>query len=479
MKKYYFIGISGTAMGSVAGAMSELGFTVTGSDENVYPPMSTYLQESGIRYYEKFSENNIAAEKPDVVVVGNSVSRGNPELEYALDERLQLVSMPEVVRDHLIARHTSVVIAGTHGKTTTTSLAAWLLQQGEKAPGFLVGGIERNFGRGCRPVPEIRRGRSDAWFVTEGDEYDTAFFDKRSKFLLYRPDIAVINNLEFDHADIFASLDDIRRSFRLFARLVPRTGRIFVGFDEPDARAVAEQGLAPVETFGLHPEASWYAADVRTANGQTSFVLWHGAERIGDFSMQLVGDHNVKNAVAALCVGLSAGIAPEQLQQGLASFAPPKRRMEELYDDGSVTLIDDFAHHPTAIAATLDAVAKKYPRRRIVACFEPRSNSTTRNIFQRELAESFDAADVVVIGAVNRPDRYAPDELLDVQRLADDLVARGKQIMTVPVQPQPLWAHSVVEYVQAHRAPGDVIVLMSNGSFGNLRELLSNVLKQR
>ncbi len=468
-------------MGSVAGAISELGYTVIGSDENVYPPMSTYLEENNIRYYEKFSEDNIAREQPDIVVVGNSVSRKNPELEYALDARMQLVSMPEIVRGHLIARHTSVVIAGTHGKTTTTSLTAWLFEQGGLHPGFLVGGIERNFGRGCRPVPEVVRGSANAFFITEGDEYDTAFFDKRSKFLLYRPDVAVINNLEFDHADIFSSLEEIRRSFRLFVRLVPRNGKIFVAFGEPDARFVADEGFAPVETFGLHPDAMWYADDIRTTGAGTSFVLVHHANRLGEFSMQLVGDHNVKNAVAALCVGLHAGISVEQLQQGLASFSPPKRRMEELYNSSGITLIDDFAHHPTAIAATLEAVAKKYAGRRIIACFEPRSNSTTRNVFQQELKDSFEAADVVVMGAVNRPDRYKPEELLDVKRLSEDLALRGKKTMYVPVEDswQPLWAYRIVEYLRSVATAGDVVVVMSNGSFGNLRELLMDYLKQR
>lgn len=481
MKKYYFLGIGGTAMGSVAVAVGETGATVTGADEHVYAPMSDYLEQSGIQYYDGYDPVHIEREQPDVIVVGNAVSRGNVELEYALDKRMELMSMPDVVRQLLIARHTSIVVAGTHGKTTTTSLAAWLLEVGEKQPGFMIGGIAQNFGRGCRAVPASVRNTEDGIFVTEGDEYDTAFFDKRSKFLLYRPDIAIVNNIEFDHADIFASLEDIRRTFTLFVRLIPRSGLILVAYDEPDARSVAERGLAPIETFGIVPEALWHATDITTENGESWFTLFRERKEIGRFKMPLVGDHNVKNAVAALAAGLRVGVAVEKLQQGLASFEPPKRRMEVIYEAGGITVVDDFAHHPTAVKATLQAVRKKYPERRIIACFEPRSNSTTRNIFQQELKLSLAEADIVAVGVVNRPDRYKPEELLNVERLAEDLQLLGKKAMFVPQEQawQPLWSQIIVSYLQPQFEPGDVIVMMSNGSFGNLKPQLLAALKAR
>lgn len=481
MKKYYFLGIGGTAMGSVAVALRETGAEVTGADEQVYAPMSDYLAQSGIRYYDGYDPAHIEQEQPDVIVVGNAVSRGNVELEYALDKRMELVSMPDVIRRNLIAGHTSVVVAGTHGKTTTTSLVAWLLEAGGRQPGFMIGGIAQNFGRGCRAVPEAVRGSADAVFVSEGDEYDTAFFDKRSKFLLYRPDIAVVNNLEFDHADIFASLEDIRRTFTLFVRLVPRSGLVLVAYGESDARYVAERGLAAVETFGLEPGALWYAKDIETRDDGSLFTLMREEKEIGRFGIPLVGDHNVKNAVAALAVCLHLEVPVERLQEGLSRFTPPKRRMEVVYEEGGITVIDDFAHHPTAVASTLQAVKQKYPQGRIIACFEPRSNSTTRSIFQQEMKESLSVADVVALGVVNRPDRYRPEEQLNVQRLVEDLQLRGKKVMRVPQEQawQPLWSQMIVDYLRPLLQPGDVIVMMSNGSFGNLRQQLLRMLDMR
>lgn len=480
MKKYYFLGIGGTAMGAVAAAMSDMGMGIAGVDERIYAPMSDYLANSGIRYHEGYNVQHIKRERPDAIVVGNAISRGNVELEYALDHRIKLVAMPDVVREYLIGRHTSIVISGTHGKTTTTSLAAWLLEAGGKQPGFLLGGIAQNFGRGCRAVPSVLRGSEQAFFVTEGDEYDTAFFDKRSKFLLYRPDIAVINNLEFDHADIFTSLNDIKRSFALFARLVPSNGLLLVAHGEADARDVAAKGLAPIETFGIETGAFWRAVDIDTEEGQTTFTLLQRECKIGRFSMPLAGLHNVKNAVVALAIGHRATIPVELLQQGLATFQAPKRRMEVLLNK-DVTVIDDFAHHPTAIAATLEAVERAYPGRRIIACFEPRSNSTTRNIFQQELVTCFDKAAIVVLGAVNRPERYEKNDILNVEKLTEALVQRGKNVMSIPIENTDVhWATRIVAYLCSHVQEKDVLVLMSNGNFGNLRqELLPALQLQR
>lgn len=467
MSSIYFIGIGGTAMASVAVALSHMGHAVTGSDVQLYPPMSTYLESHNIRYFNSFSAENLKSASPDLVVVGNAISRGNPDLEYALDQRMELISMPELVRRELIGHHTSIVVAGTHGKTTTTSLAAWLLEAGGLLPGFLIGGIPENFGDGCRPSGLSEPG----FFVTEGDEYDSAFFDKRSKFLLYRPDIAIINNVEFDHADIFDSLDDIKKSFRLLVNLVPSSGLLVVNADDPVAMEVAAKAFCRVETFGLNGNAEWTAADITSDANNTSFTVVRNGEAIGRVRVPLFGDYNVMNALAATAAAIRAGVSFESVTRGLGTFKRPKRRMEVVGEfAGGVTLIEDFAHHPTAIRLTLGAIAERYPDRRVVACFEPRSNTTSRNIFQRELAQCFSDAAVVVLGKVNRPERYAPEERLDAARLCRELEASGKRVFAAGSEDYPA---DIVRFIEAKRQAGDVVVLLSNGSFSGLKELLA------
>ena len=465
MSSIYFIGIGGTAMASVAVALSHMGHAVTGSDTQLYPPMSTYLESHNIRYFNSFSAENLKSASPDLVVVGNAISRGNPDLEYALDQRMELISMPELVRRELIARHTSIVVAGTHGKTTTTSLAAWLLEAGGLLPGFLIGGIPENFGDGCRPSGLTEPG----FFVTEGDEYDSAFFDKRSKFLHYRPDIAIINNVEFDHADIFDSLEDIEKSFRLLVNLVPSSGLLIVNADDPVAMKVAAKAFCRVETFGLKNNAEWTAEDITSDAETTSFTVVRNGEAIGRVRVPLFGDYNVMNALAATAAALRAGVSFESVTRGLGSFKRPKRRMELVGEFAGVTLIEDFAHHPTAIRLTLGAIAERYSGRRIVACFEPRSNTTSRNIFQRELAECFGDAAVVVLGKVNRPERYAPEERLDAALLCRELEAAGKRVFAAGGEDYPA---DIARFIETERQPGDVVVLLSNGSFSGLKEIL-------
>jgi UDP-N-acetylmuramate: L-alanyl-gamma-D-glutamyl-meso-diaminopimelate ligase len=473
MSSIYFIGIGGTAMASVAVALSHMGHAVTGSDTQLYPPMSTFLEEHNIRYCNGFSAQNLEGTSPDLVVVGNAVSRGNPDLEYALDRRMELISMPDLVRKELIARNTSIVVAGTHGKTSTTSLAAWLLEAGGLEPGFLIGGIPENFGVGCRPSGLVEQG----YFVTEGDEYDSAFFDKRSKFLLYRPDIAIVNNVEFDHADIFSSLDEIKRSFRLFVNLVPKSGLLLVNGDDPNSLEVSSKAFCRVERFSLAGNADWGASDIATEPEGTTFTLLRSGEALGRVFVPLFGGYNVMNTLAATAAAMHAGVGFDSIVRSLASFRRPKRRMELLgeFRDG-VTLMEDFAHHPTAIRVTLEAIAGMYPGRRILACFEPRSNTTSRNIFQNELSECFDAASVVVFGKVNRPERYAPEERLDTVRLCSDLVGRGKTVFAAGV-PGRDYPGDIVEFLGGEVRTGDVIVLLSNGSFSGLKELLTEKLK--
>ena len=473
MSSIYFIGIGGSAMASVAVALSHMGHAVTGSDTQLYPPMSTYLENHNIRYFNNFSAENLKSASPDLVVVGNAISRGNPDLEYALDQRMELVSMPELVRRELIGRHTSIVVAGTHGKTTTTSLAAWLLEAGGLLPGFLIGGIPENFGDGCRPSGLSEPG----FFVTEGDEYDSAFFDKRSKFLLYRPDIAIINNVEFDHADIFDSLAEIKKSFRLLVNLVPSSGLLIVNGDDPNSMEVAAKAFCRVETFGLNGNAEWTAADITSDADYTSFTIVHDGDAIGRVRVPLFGDYNVMNALAAAAAAIRAGVSFESVTRGLASFKRPKRRMELVGEfAGGLTLIEDFAHHPTAIRLTLGAIAERYAGRRIVACFEPRSNTTSRNIFQRELSECFSGAALVVLGKVNRPERYAPEERLDAALLCRELEARGKRVFAAGGDEYP---EDIVRFIETERQPGDVIVLLSNGSFSGLKERLAERFEKK
>ncbi len=478
MTKLYFIGIGGTAMGAVALACRQLGFEVCGSDANIYPPMSDFLRESGIPYYEGFNGENIIDAKPDMIVVGNSVSRGNPELECALDERMKLVSMPEIIRDYLIATNTSIVVSGTHGKTTTSSLTAWLLDSAGVNLGFLIGGIPGNYAQGCRPAPQLEHG----YFVSEGDEYDTAFFDKRSKFLLYKPSIAIVNNLEFDHADIFSSLDDIKKSFRLFAQLIPRNGLLLAANEDANVREIAAAAFSRVETFGLNEDAFWRATDIDYTETGTSFSLVKNGSVLTRFTTTLFGEHNLKNTIAAIAVALNIGISPETIQQGLNTYKLPKRRLETVGVWRGCTVIDDFAHHPTAIAETLKTLRQKYTDSRIVACFEPRSNTTTRNIFQRELPESFQNADILCFGALNRPERYGESERLNTELIAEMLRAEGKMVQIISPEEgkNPNWGNQIYSFLETNTKQNDVIVLLSNGDFGGLRALLKeDMLKQK
>jgi UDP-N-acetylmuramate: L-alanyl-gamma-D-glutamyl-meso-diaminopimelate ligase len=468
MSSIYFIGIGGTAMASTAVALSHAGHAITGSDTQLYPPMSTYLEDHNIRYCNGFSEHNLQSASPDIVVVGNAISRGNPELEYALENRLELVSMPDLVRRTLIADNTSIVVTGTHGKTTTTSLVAWLLEHGGLKPGFLVGGIPENFGIGCRASGR----ETEGFFVSEGDEYDTAFFDKRSKFLHYRPDIAVINNIEFDHADIFSSLDEILKSFRLFVNLIPRNGTLLVNGDDPVALGVASKAFCRVERFGMSEACEWRAVNIVPDRDSSSFDIIHCGKFEGNVRVPLFGNYNIMNTLAAVAAAVTAGLSFEAVSRGLPLFRRPKRRMEVTGTfERNITLLEDFAHHPTAVRVTLEAISQLYEGRRILTCFEPRSNTTTRNIFQKELSECFSPSSVVAFGKVHRPERYSPDERLDTGLLKKELEKQGKRVFMAD-QATEDYPMDIVRFIEENLEPGDVVVILSNGSFGNLKSLL-------
>jgi UDP-N-acetylmuramate: L-alanyl-gamma-D-glutamyl-meso-diaminopimelate ligase len=465
MKRIHLIGICGTAMATVAALLKSRGHDVRGSDQNVYPPMSDFLAAEGIRTFTGYSADNITPDV-DLVVVGNAISRGNPELEAVLERKVRYCSLPEIVREQFLWGARSVVVAGTHGKTTTTSLTGWLLTHGKLDPTILVGGIALNLGEAGSSY-RVGGGRE---FVIEGDEYDSAFFDKTAKFLKYLPDIAIINNIEFDHADIYATLDEVRLAFRRLVNLVPRNGLLLLGADSPDAAALVSAAVSPVETFGLAAEATWQAHDLLTRDGRTRFAVRRRGEPFGVFESPLLGVHNVRNALAAMAVGSFLGLGTTELAEGLRTFTGIKRRLETVGVARGVTILDDFAHHPTAVHETLSALRIGYPERRIWAVFEPRSASSCRRVFQDDFARAFGGADEVIVAAVFRSS-LPEAERLDAGRLVDDLRERGRSARHLPDNDE------IIGTILREHRHGDVVVLMSNGGFGGIHRKLLHALE--
>ena len=465
MRRVHFIGICGTAMATLAALMKHKGCEVRGSDRDVYPPMSDFLAREGLTVLDGFRPEHITGDL-DLVVVGNAVSRGNPELEEVLDRKIRYCSLPEAVREFFLWGARSIVVAGTHGKTTTAALTAWLLTHAGRDPSALIGGIVRNFGAEGASY----RAGGGREFVIEGDEYDSAFFDKTAKFLKYLPDIAVIGNIEFDHADIYADLDEVRLAFRRLVNLVPRAGLLLVGADSPDAAALERLARSRVETFGLRDEATWQAHAIAPTRLGTGFRVRRSGAPFGEFVLPLLGEHNVRNALAAIAVGAALEIDAVTLADGLRTFQGVKRRLEMVGTEGGVVVFDDFAHHPTAIAETLAAVRRANPSSRIWAVFEPRSASSCRRIFQRDFAGAFAEADEVVMAAVFRSS-LPPDERLSVEELVADLTAAGRRARSIPDVP------AIVETLRRECRPGDLVVLMSNGGFGGIHRLLLQALR--
>jgi UDP-N-acetylmuramate: L-alanyl-gamma-D-glutamyl-meso-diaminopimelate ligase len=461
MKRVHLIGVCGTAMATLAAMLKSRGFDVRGSDQNVYPPMSDFLAEQQITTLQGYKPEHITADL-DLVVVGNAISRGNPELEEVLDRKIRYCSLPEAVRDHFLWGARSVVIAGTHGKTTTTSLTGWLLTHGGADPSMLVGGIADNFGGSYR----VGGGRE---FVIEGDEYDSAFFDKTAKFLKYLPDIAVINNVEYDHADIYPDLESIRIAFRRFVNLIPRRGLLLVGADDAEARALAANARCKVETFGLTSGADWQAGELRVAAGSTTFNLRRGGEPAGTFEVPLLGAFNVRNALAAMAVGGAVGLSTDTMAAGLRAFKGVRRRMQLRGVARGVSVYDDFAHHPTAIAETLAGVRSAYPGRRIWAIFEPRSATSCRKIFQSEFVRAFAAADRILLPAIFRSS-LPEDQRLSAEQVVADLRAGGKDARYIPK------IDDIVATVAKEARGGDIVLVMSNGGFENIHEKLLTAL---
>ena len=453
MKRIHLIGICGTAMATLAAMLKSKGHDVRGSDHNVYPPMSDFLRQQDITILEGYSPDHITADL-DLVVVGNAISRRNTELEEVLDRKIRYCSLPEAVRDHFLWAARSVVITGTHGKTTTTSLAGWLLAHGGADPSVLIGGIAENFEGSYR----IGGGRD---FVIEGDEYDSAFFDKTAKFLKYLPDIAVVGNIEFDHADIYADLDEIRLAFRRFVNLIPRRGLLLLGADNADALALKDKALCRVETFGLSNDAEWQAHDITIASASTTFSVRRGGTPVGTFEVPLLGSYNVRNALAAIAVGAAVGLATDTMAEGLRKFRGVRRRLQHRGTAAGVAVYDDFAHHPTAIGETLDGVRSAFPDRRIWAIFEPRSATACRRIFQSEFARALSKADRVVVPAVFRS-TLPEAERLSPEALITDLQSNGVEARYIPQ------VDDIVTTVAREARDGDLVIVMSNGGFDDI-----------
>jgi UDP-N-acetylmuramate: L-alanyl-gamma-D-glutamyl-meso-diaminopimelate ligase len=466
MARYHFIGIAGTAMATLAAMLKERGHDVQGSDHGVYPPMSDFLERQKIRTFNGYQEAHITSDI-QTVIVGNAISRGNPELEAVLDRKVRYQSLPEVVRETFLWSSRSIVVAGTHGKTTTTALVGWFLAHAGHDPSVLVGGIAPNFDGGY----QLGSGRD---FVIEGDEYDSAFFDKTAKFLKYLPDLVVVTNLEYDHADIYADMEALRTAFRRLLTLVPRTGRVFVGVDSPEAVRLRHASPCPVETFGLAPEADWRAAEIEPNDNGLTFEVTLRGERLGHARSPLYGLHNVQNTLGAFAVGHAAGLTFEQMTKALEGFLGVKRRLEPRGVVGGVAVLDDFAHHPTAILETVRAVKLSYPDRRVWAVFEPRSATACRRVFQQDFVRAFadSGADEVVLASVFRSS-LPPDERLSVEDLVRDLGRAGRHARYLPS------VDAIVEAISGEAVPGDVVVIMSNGAFGGIHDKLLTALADR
>jgi UDP-N-acetylmuramate: L-alanyl-gamma-D-glutamyl-meso-diaminopimelate ligase len=449
IRSVHFVGIGGTAMASAAAAMQDNGFRVTGSDQNVYPPMSTFLADRKIEAISGYAEQNLA-HKPDLVVIGNAISRGNPEAEAVLEKKLRYCSLPELLKEFFIRGKRSLVVSGTHGKTTTSALLTWVFEHNGCNPSYLIGGIPNNLGQGARFT-------GSEWFVIEGDEYDTAFFDKRSKFVHYLPEVAIINNLEFDHADIFDNLAAIQRSFGHFIRLIPRNGLLLANGDDANLAPLLNVTHCPVKRFGLGEDNSVHAFNLKLAPTASEFEI-----PSFKFHLNLVGELNVRNALAVVACAKHCGLSNKQIQSAFDTFRGIKRRMEVRGIAGGVTVVDDFGHHPTAIRETLRALRIKYPHQKVWAVFEPRSNTTRRNIFQTELVSAFADADAVVVAQVARLELLSPQERLDPARLIQDLQTSGRPAAYLPD------VDAIVNHVTRSVQGGDVICVFSNGGFGGI-----------
>lgn len=450
-------------MASLAGMLQQRGFRVTGSDAAAYPPMSEFLASLNIPVSQPFAVENLQP-RPDLVVVGNAISRGNVELEHVLDQRIPFCSLPQILHEEFLRGKEVLVVAGTHGKTTTTSMLSWIFESAGLHPSFLIGGIAENFGSSF----QLGQGKH---FILEGDEYDTAFFDKGPKFLHYFPDAVILTSVEFDHADIYKDLDAVETAFKRLVNLVPRRGRI-VSFDTGQSidRCLA-RAFCPVERYGASAGAKWRIADMRLGTGRTQWSVLRDGQRWAEFDFALAGEYNVWNATAAAALAADCGISKEQIAAALSTFKSVKRRLEVRAVANGVTIIDDFAHHPTAIAGTLTALRSRYPGARLWAILEPRSNTLRRNVLQNDLARSLALADEVIVANVFKSESVPEAERLDVTALAAQIQLHGRRARIVPT------ADGIVQLVAPEMRSGDVVAILSNGGFGGIYEKLPERLR--
>lgn len=455
---FHFIGICGTAMGSVAAALQNRGYTITGSDQNVYPPMSDFLIENNINVSVGHDENNIP-DKVDLVVIGNAMSRGNVEVESVLNRKIPYTSLPELIKRYFLQGKRNIVITGTHGKTTTSSIIAHLLNDNGLNPNLMIGGIPLDIGKGGRFT-------ESEFFVIEGDEYDTAFFDKRSKFVHYMPEIVVVNNIEFDHADIFNNIEEIKLSFKRMLNIVPENGIVFVNGDDNDAVEVTENCRAPVIKVGANDDCDFKIENLNLESFNSSFSI-----KENSYQLPMDGEFNVRNAAMAIAVSDFLNIDQKNIIESVSKFSGIARRQELRGEEKNVKVIDDFGHHPTAIAATIGALKQRYPDSKIWAIFEPRSNTSRRNLLQSELEDSLSRADGVIISEVPNPEKVPDGELLDVESVIENLSSRGKEAFI------GLSSDDIVNKLIPLTSSGDTIVVLSNGGFGGIHEKLLEALK--
>jgi UDP-N-acetylmuramate: L-alanyl-gamma-D-glutamyl-meso-diaminopimelate ligase len=467
-KHVHVIGIGGSAMAPLAGMLREHGYRVTGSDSGVYPPASTLLEKLGISFFHEFDAAHLAP-APDLVVVGNIIARGNPELEEVLDRKIPYRSMPEILEEVFLPGRHSIVVSGTHGKTTTTAMLAWIFHTAGKRPNFLVGGVAENFGK------SYGLGGGEE-FILEGDEYETAFWDRGPKFFHYHPDDLIITSLEFDHADIYRDFETYELAFRRLVNLAPRRGRVVIWGDTevsgPALRRAAEKAFCPVETYGFSAGNHWVASDLAVDGAGMKFHVLYKGKPFGDFVLAASGRHNVLNAMAAMAVAHGRGIGAEDLAKALATFRSVKRRMDVKGEVRGVLVVDDFAHHPTAVRATIDAARARWPGRRLWAILEPRSNSMRRKIFEQTLPVALALADRVVLGGVFRAQQLGDENRMEPEAVAESVREMGKSARVFPS------ADAIAEQVSTEVEPGDVVLVMSNGSFDGLCEKLLSKLGQ-
>ena len=458
----HLMGICGTAMASLAGILKEMGFKVTGSDQNVYPPMSTQLESLGIEIMEGYKAENLK-HKPDLVVVGNVISKHFEEAEALLASDIPYTSLPKAIGEFVINDKNSIVVAGTHGKTTTSSMMTWLADCCGFAPGFLIGGIPHNYGRSFR-APE------KDWFVIEGDEYDTAFFDKVPKFIHYRPKFVILTSIEFDHADIYDDIEQIKSAFKRLMELIPKDGLLIYNSDDPLVCEIAQLAQCKKKSYGLKA-ADYRAVDREILVGRNQFVVCKDEEKLADIAMKQYGEHNTLNGLGAFALAHELGWDLRKSLQSLADFKGVKRRQEIIGEPKGITVIEDFAHHPTAVRLTVQSIKEKYHGQKVFSIFEPRSATSRRNIFQEEYVEALSYSDVVILPKPFNQSKIQADDRLSTESLVADLKAKDCEAYDVD------GVEEIIQHLVTHAQTGDVILIMSNGGFGGIYDKLLKELE--